>query len=1103
MTIPMSASSDAKASTRHNVVRPAVGRLLAGPRFRFYIWLPVSSDFVTQLQSSLGNAYLIERELGGGGMSRVFIAMENRLRRRVVVKVLAGELAAGINAERFEREIQVAASLQQANIVPVLSAGDTNGIPWYTMPFVEGQSLRTQLDATGALPLADVMSILRDIARALEFAHARGVVHRDIKPDNVLLSGGTAVVTDFGIAKALSASREAPGGTLTQIGMSLGTPAYMAPEQAAGDPTIDHRADLYALGCLAYELLAGHTPFHDRSPQRMLAAHITEPPRPIHELRPDAPAALSDLVMRLLEKDPANRPASAAEVGRTLDATPTSDTLAAMPAMLLGRPGAWKRALVAYVIAFAIVAILARTAVTGIGLPDWVFTGALIVMALGLPVIIATAYVHRVSRRLATMTPQLTTSGGVAPPKGVEAIAAKAGHHFTWRRAALGGAYALAAFVLAVGAFMALRALGIGPAGSLLAAGKLNDDDRVLVADFQVAGADSSLGAIAAEAVRTELAQSKAVSVVPTGTVTAALRRMERPLTTRVDLQLAREIAIREGIEAVLHGDIRAVGDGFLIVLRLTAAQSGDELAAFRETADSPRDLIPALDELAGELRGRLGESLKTVRAAPPLAQVTTPSLDALRKYVAGARAMDMENDYPRAISLLQEAVQLDTTFAMAYRKLGIAHRNSGIGPLGAGDSALKRAFRNRDRLTERERLLTEGSYYGSGSGMDRQRAAAAYEQLLEIDPTNNAALNNLGLIYRGRREFDKAEGVYRRAIASGEATAIAYGNLQPTLFNQGKFAAADSIAALQRRLFPNVPAQAFNAVPRLYHQGKHDSLRILIDRGRASNDMVERIAAVSTLSDLEAVRGRLRESARHRKEERALLQARGVPPHPFDDSLQMATDDVWLREKPEVGIRRMDAALARTPLSSIAIERRPYFQLMVLNALAGRPQEARAMLARYDAEMQDSAMRRMREPTRRAMLGIIALAENRGTDAVREFRLADSYPDGPANECLICLDAPLGMAYEMAGMPDSALVAYEHYVKTPQWGRHARQGDGTWLAFTLRRLGALYEARGDAGKATAYYTRFVTLWKDADSDLQPRVAEVRRRLDALRVKEQ
>ena len=1062
----------------------------------------MSSDLASQLRASLGTAYTIERELGGGGMSRVFVAMETRLKRRVVVKVLAGELAAGINADRFEREIQVAASLQQANIVPVLSAGDANGIPWYTMPFVDGESLRARLDGGRPLPLGEVMSILRDVTRALEYAHAHGLVHRDIKPDNVLLSGGTAVVTDFGIAKALSASREAPGGTLTQIGTSLGTPAYMAPEQAAGDPSVDHRADLYALGCLAYEVLAGHSPFHDRSPQRQLAAHLTETPKPVHELRPDAPAALSDLVMRLLEKDPADRPASAAEVGRTLDGTTTSDALAAMPVMLLGRPGAWKRALAAYVVAFGVVALVARAAVTGLGLPDWVFTGALILMALGLPVILATAYVHRVTRRLATMTPVPATGEQRVGPKGVAAIAIKAGHHFTWRRAALGGAYALGAFAIAVGIFMALRAMGIGPAGSLLAAGKLSDDDRILVADFRVTGADSSLGHIASEAVRTELGQSKAVSVVPTSAVTAALRRMEQSPNARIDFQLAREVAIREGIEAVLHGEISAVGDGFLIVLRLSAAESGDELAAFRETADSPSDLIPALDELSGELRGRIGESLKAVREAPPLAQVTTPSLEALRKYVAGARAMDIETDYPRAIVLLQEAVELDTTFAMAYRKLGVAHRNSGIGALGAADTALNRAFRFRHRLTDRERLLTEGSYYGTGPGIDRQRSAAAYEQLLEIDPTNGAALNNLGNIYRSRREFAKAEHVYRRAIASGQATAIAYGNLQATLFDQGKFAAQDSVAAEMKRRFPNVPGQAFRVVPRLYHEAKYDSIRALVAQQRASSDITERISALAIASDLAAIHGRLRESVRLLAEERTLQKTRGMALLPLDDSLQMAADDIRLRERPEEGVRRMEAALARMPLESVELNRRPYFFIIALYALAGRPREARAMLARYDAEVTDTTVRRAREPGRHTMRGLIALAEQRAGDAITELRLGDSYPDGPTGSCGVCVNPPLGRAFEMAGMRDSAIVTYERFVTTPVWGRHTRGLDGNWLAFSLRRLGALYEERGDLGKASQYYTRFVTLWQDADPELQPRVAEVRRRLEGLRVRE-
>ena len=280
----------------------------------------MTDDLQSRVQSALGPGYRIERELGGGGMSRVFLADEAALGRKVVVKVLSPELGAGLNVERFRREIQLAAGLQHPHIVPVLAAGEASGLPYFMMLYVAGDSLRARLRRDGALPIAEVVAIVRDVARGLAFAHARGVVHRDIKPDNVLLAGGSATVTDFGVAKALSSARHAEGGgSLTLVGNSLGTPAYMAPEQAAADPDTDHRADLYALGVVAYELLAGATPFEGRTPRALLAAQMAEAPPPITELRPDTPPALARLVMQLLEKDPADRPETADAVLAALD----------------------------------------------------------------------------------------------------------------------------------------------------------------------------------------------------------------------------------------------------------------------------------------------------------------------------------------------------------------------------------------------------------------------------------------------------------------------------------------------------------------------------------------------------------------------------------------------------------------------------------------------------------------------------------------------------------------------------------------------------------------------------------------------------------------
>lgn len=242
-------------------------------------------------------------------MSRVFVALEQALGRTVVVKVLKPELGAGVNRERFRREIMLAAQLQHPHIVPVLSAGEHGDLLWYTMPFVEGVSLRDSLSHVGRFSPRTVTRVLHDVLDALAYAHRRGVIHRDIKPGNILHHGSHSLVTDFGVAKALSASL--PHSGTTSVGVAIGTPAYMAPEQLAADPTADHRMDLYAVGLLAYELLTGVQPFSGSSPQATMAAQLTRMPTPLEECCPGVPPELAALVTRLLAKHPDDRPPTA------------------------------------------------------------------------------------------------------------------------------------------------------------------------------------------------------------------------------------------------------------------------------------------------------------------------------------------------------------------------------------------------------------------------------------------------------------------------------------------------------------------------------------------------------------------------------------------------------------------------------------------------------------------------------------------------------------------------------------------------------------------------------------------------------------------------
>ncbi len=293
------------------------------------------TDPLAALASALTGRYRVIREIGAGGMATVYLADDAKHHRQVAVKMLRPELAVSVGADRFLREIEIAAGLQHPNILPLYDSGGDNGVLFYVMPFVDGQSLRDRIDKSGALPIADATRIVREVVDALAYSHARGVVHRDIKPENILLSGAHALVTDFGIAKAIT---EAQGTSpLTSAGMAMGTPSYMAPEQITAEPTLDHRVDIYALGVMAYELIAGRTPFTGANAQQIIAAHLSRAPEPLSIYRETVPPALEAIIMRCLSKNPADRWQSASDVLVALDAASAGSTGAVTTATSRGQ----------------------------------------------------------------------------------------------------------------------------------------------------------------------------------------------------------------------------------------------------------------------------------------------------------------------------------------------------------------------------------------------------------------------------------------------------------------------------------------------------------------------------------------------------------------------------------------------------------------------------------------------------------------------------------------------------------------------------------------------------------------------------------------------
>jgi eukaryotic-like serine/threonine-protein kinase len=651
------------------------------------------------------------------------------------------------------------------------------------------------------------------------------------------------------------------------------------------------------------------------------------------------------------------------------------------------------------------------------------------------------------------------------------------------RRAWRAGAAAMATLVLA--GILIARYTAVPPS-------KL---DRILVADFHNHTRDSLMAGAVTEAMRTDLSQSRRMRVMSRTQVQAVLAQMRQPGGEITSEPIILEVAERYGVKAFVTGDVAAIGSGFTVSAELIAVNTGETLLSIREDASDSTRLLEVVDKVSDRLRRGIGESLWAVRSSPPLEQVTTSSLQALRLYSQAIRVGDQEGDTHRAVEILRQAVGLDTAFAMAYRKLGVYLRD--MGAHAASDDALARAFRNRSRLPELERFNTAGSYYASIALPDS--AIATFRTLLALYPTDMRALNNLASVYMDLREYARAESLYHRAIQSDSSVGLLFNHLATVQLNGGRYADAERTLGERARRFPRQQDDAMIEVALQMQRGEFDSAQLGTQRllAEAGSDAASRLEPLKMLGTFALIRGHLAKSDSEFDAVETMQSSVGSGGGYLEAAVALAFSDIWYRHERARGLARLDSAIARYPLATLPPLDRNYATLAYVYALGGRPSRARELLA--DVRENERVPGTTRgglglrdEGTYLRALGATELAEGKPAKAVVTLRKSvELY------FCPTCTLPDLARAFELSGSPDSAIAIYQLYVTTP-WSEW-QNALGEFRVTAYERLGALNEARGDTAKAIAAYEQVAKLWSGADAELQPAVAVARERASTLR----
>lgn len=672
-----------------------------------------------------------------------------------------------------------------------------------------------------------------------------------------------------------------------------------------------------------------------------------------------------------------------------------------------------------------------------------------------------------------------------AEPRGEPATAPLAAPAPSVKRFRLWAYGAVGLVLLAAAAgFAALRAARQDQRDtpSLVAAGTLTRRDRIIVADFANQARDSMLAAVITDAVRVDLSQSPLVTVLSSRQMSAALARMQRPANSVVDDSLARELAVREAAKAIVTGSVAKVGSGYTIVAQLVSPDSERSLAAVRETAKDSTELIAAIDRTSKQLRFRIGESLPELRDMPPLRQVTTASLPALRKYTEGYRLF-MSGRRTEALKVLQEAVAIDTGFASAHRALATIYES--LAEPGRERAAAGHAMANKDRLPFSDRqFFIAGAAYGAG---DYETAIRAYEEYLKRFPNYAPALSNMALAYRGWRHDAQAESVYHEAIRADSTIAIIYYGLHSVQVFQGKFAdSRRTLDEIARRFPGDQTLKMVEVTDAAARQSWDEAERLTEARIAASQgDTLQLVDSFEQMAGITETRGRLAEAEGYWRTQLRLSVASGSSAHQIYGVRQLAMIELRYRGRAARAKAIIDSALARRPLDSVLIGDRPYFELARFYATVGDLARARSLLA--SAVENDRILGRNRPAERSWTQGVIALAAGHASEAESELREA-----AETNFCSVCVLPDLARAYEADHKSQTALITYERYATTPWLWRY--ETDATELGLSLQRIAELNVEVGDREKATGAYQQLARLWQRADPELQAVVASARKR---------